>query len=186
MRGRSRRAGAVLLAAGSVMVLVSAVAAVATAQTGGESLGFFDISAEATGVGASFGDPTTQPYPVAAGLAPNTVAQLSAGPSGQAQASILWPGPLLSNAGSLANVIGTPLPPEVVSNLNYPIVARASASGGGREEKSLGPMKATVDGETSTASTALTDVNAPGVISAARVLTESVSAVESDKVTSTA
>jgi hypothetical protein len=182
---RSRRAGVLLLAVGSLMVAASAT--VAVAQTGGDSqLGFFDVTADATGVGASFGDPTSQPYPVATGFVPNSLAQLSAGPSGQAQSSILWPGPLIGNAGSLANVIGTPLPPEVVSNLNYPVVARASASGGGRDEKSLGPMKATVDGKTSTASTALTDVNAPGVISAARVLTESVSALEDDKVTSTA
>jgi len=185
VRIRSRRAGVLLLAVGSFMMAASTT--VAIAQTGdGAQLGFFDVSADATGVGASFGDPTTQPYPVATGFVPDSVAQLSAGPSGQAQSSILWPGPLVGNAGSLANVIGTPLPPEVVSNLNYPIVARASASGGGRDEKSLGPMKATVDAKTSTASTALTDVNAPGVISAARVLTESVSAVESDKVTSTA
>jgi hypothetical protein len=182
---RSRRAGIVLLAVGAVMVLSSAT--VAIAQTGGDSaVGFFDVTGEATGIGASFGDPTTQPYPDAAGLVPNTLAELAAGPSGQAQASILWPGPLLGNAGSLANVIGTPLPPDVVANLNDPVVARANAAGGGRDDKSLGPMHAVVDGTSSTASADFTDFNAPGVVSAARVVTESVSSLDGGKVTSTA
>src|SRR4051812_49096448 len=167
------------------MVVSSATAAIA--QSGGDSgVGFFDVTGEATGIGATFGDPTSQPYPVAAGLAPNAVAQLAAGPSGQAQASVLWPGPLVGNAGSLANVIGTPLPPEVVANLNDPVVARANAAGGGRDDKSLGPMHAVVDGKSSTATVALTNFNAPGVVSAARVVTESVSALDGSKVTSTA
>jgi hypothetical protein len=182
---RSRQVGALFLAVGSFLVAASATAAFA--QTGDEAqLGFFDVSADATGIGASFGDPKSQPYPVAAGLVPNSVAQLSAGPSGQAQSSILWPGPLLGNAGSLANVIGTPLPPEVVANLNFPVVARANAGGGGREEKTLGPMHAVVDAKGSRATTALTDFNAPGVASAARVLTQSETSADAGKASSRA
>src|SRR5206468_6279142 len=101
-----------------------------------------------------------------------------AGPSGQAQASIRWPGPLLGNAGSQANVIGTPLPPDVVGNLNDPVVARANAGGGARDDQSLGPMKAVVDGNNSTAMASFTEFDAPGVVSAARVVTESHSYVD--------
>jgi len=187
VRARSRRAGILLLAVGALMVVSSATAAIAQSGSDSDSgVGFFDVTGEATGIGATFGDPTSQPYPVAAGLAPNALAQLAAGPSGQAQASVLWPGPLLGNAGSLANVIGTPLPPEVVANLNDPVVARANAAGGGRDDKSGGPMHAGVGGKSSTATVGLTDFNAPGVVSAARVVTESVSALDGSKATSTA
>ena len=51
------------------------------------------------------GDPSSQPYPVAAGLVPNAVAQLSAGPSGHALATMAWPGPLAGNAGSLVSIL---------------------------------------------------------------------------------
>lgn len=167
-----RRAAAVCAALGAVL-LIGSFSAVASADDGSPAVGFFDVTANATGVGASFGDPTSTPYPVAAGLVPNTVAQLTAGPSGQAQASVLWPGPLAGNAGSLANVIGTPLPPDVVSNANYPVVARASSAAGGSDEDTLGPMHAKVAGADSSASTALSDFDAPGVVTAAKVVTTS-------------
>ena len=165
-----RVAGASVIA--GVLLLVGSFAAVASADDGG-GVGFFDVTANASGIGASFGDPTSSPYPVAAGLVPNTVAELTAGPSGQAQSSVLWPGPLAGNAGSLANVIGTPLPPEVVSNANYPVVARASSAAGGSDEDTLGPMHAKVAGSDSLASTTLSDVDAPGVVTAAKVATTS-------------
>jgi hypothetical protein len=165
-----------------VLLLVGMFAAVASADDSG-GVGFFDVSANATGIGASFGDPTSSPYPVAAGLVPNTVAQLTAGPSGQAQASVLWPGPLAGNAGSLANVIGTPLPPEVVSNANYPVVARASSAAGGSDEDTLGPMHAKVAGGDSSASTTLSNVDAPGIVTAAKVATTSHSFLDGGKPT---
>jgi hypothetical protein len=165
-----RVAGASVIA--GVLLLVGSFAAVASADDSG-GVGFFDVTANASGIGASFGDPTSSPYPVAAGLVPNTVAELTAGPSGQAQSSVLWPGPLAGNAGSLANVIGTPLPPEVVSNANYPVVARASSAAGGSDEDTLGPMHAKVAGSDSLASTTLSDVDAPGVVTAAKVATTS-------------
>jgi hypothetical protein len=165
-----------------VLLLVGSFAAVAAADDGG-GVGFFDVTANATGIGASFGDPTTTPYPVAAGLVPNTVAQLTAGPSGQAQSSVFWPGPLAGNAGSLANVIGTPLPPDVVSNANYPVVARASSAAGGSDEDTLGPMHAKVAGSDSSASTTLSNVDAPGVVTAAKVVTTSHSFIDTGKPT---
>jgi hypothetical protein len=173
--------GVVCTAVGALLV-VGSFAAGASADDGG-GIGFFDVSANATGIGASFGDPTSSPYPVAAGLVPNTVAQLTAGPSGQAQSSVLWPGPLAGNAGSLANVIGTPLPPEVVSNANYPVVARASSAAGGSDEDTLGPMHAKVAGSDSAASTTLSNVDAPGVVTAAKVATTSHSFIEAGKPT---
>jgi hypothetical protein len=173
---------AVVCTAIGLLLLVGSCAAVASADDSG-GVGFFDVTANATGIGASFGDPTSSPYPVAAGLVPNTVAQLTAGPSGQAQASVLWPGPLAGNAGSLANVIGTPLPPEVVSNANYPVVARASSAAGGSDEDTLGPMHAKVAGSDSTASTTLSNVDAPGVLTAAKVVTTSHSFLDGGKPT---
>jgi hypothetical protein len=177
MTFRSRKAALAMLAAG-VAFMLSPVAA-ALAQTAEETeLGVFDVLADATGIGGSMGDPSASPYPVAAGLIPNAVAQLGSGPSGRAVSSIAWPGPLLSNAGSLANVVGTPLPPEVVANANYPVKAEANAGGGGRDEQTVGPMAAVVDGAESAARTALSDFNAPGLVSAARVVTKSRSFLE--------
>jgi hypothetical protein len=172
MTGRrsARRAARVLVAAGLVMVAGSIAGIASASADQPPALGFFDVTASSAGIGASFGDPNSQPYPVAAGLVPNSVASLSTGPSGQAQSSVLWPGPLLGNAGSLANVIGTPLPPEVVSSANDPVVARASAGGGGSDEQTLGPMAAKVEGSDSRAATALDDVDAPGVVTAAKVV----------------
>jgi hypothetical protein len=185
MSRRTSRGVAAALTAGGVALLVTSFAAVAFAE-GETGVGFFDVTADATGIGVSFGDPASQPYPVAAGFLPNSNAQLSAGPSGQARASILWPGPLLGNAGSLANVIGTPLPPEVVSNANYPIVAQASSGAGGSDSDTLGPMTAKVEGGDSRASTSLSDVSAPGVVSAARVITTSRSYLENGRAVSVA
>jgi hypothetical protein len=181
-----RRGAAALVVAGVVLLVGAFAGAVASAQEESTELGFFDVAADASGIGASFGDPTMQPYPVAAGLLPNAHAGLAAGPSGQARASILWPGPLVGNAGSLANVVGTPLPPEVVSQANYPVVAQAEAGGGGRDEAVLGPMTAKVEGGDSRATTTLTDVSAPDVVTAAKVVTTSHSYLEGGKAISVA
>ncbi|MCU1373065.1 MAG: hypothetical protein JWO68_351, partial [Actinomycetia bacterium] len=171
MRIRSRRLAVAMLVSG--LALLAGPVTMAVAQTADEpALGVFDVTADATGIGASFGDPNTQPYPTAAGLVPSATAQLGAGPSGHALSSIAWPGPLLGNAGTLANLIGTPLPAEVVNNGNDPVRADASASGGERDEQTLGPMSAVVDGTGSTARTALTDFAQPSVVSAARVVTK--------------
>jgi hypothetical protein len=149
------------------------------ASDASSGLGNFDVTAEATGIGATFGDPGSQPYPTAAGLAPNAVAQLGTGPAGLAYSSVMWPGPLAGNAGGLVNVIGTPLPPDVVANGNDPVKAQAAASGGARDEQTVGPMYALVDNNDSKATTALTDFAAPGIVSAARVVTTSRSYLDS-------
>lgn len=182
----ARRGAAALVAVGVVLLVTASAGVTVSAQEAEGELGFFDITAEASGIGASFGDPTAQPYPVAAGLLPNAHASLSAGPSGRARSSLLWPGPLVGNAGSLANVIGTPLPPEVVSQANYPVVAQAEAGGGGTDEAAVGPMTAKVEGSDSRAATTLTDVTAPDVVTAAKVVTTSRSYLEGGKAISLA
>src|SRR4051812_20685781 len=169
-----------------MVLLATPVVAAAQTNDSSPSIGFYDVTAEATGIGASVGDPTSQPYPLAAGLVPNSVAQAGAGPSGHALSSIAWPGPLAGNAGSLANVIGTPLPPEVVSNGNDPVKAEAQSAGGGRDEQTVGPMSAVVDGDTVEAKAAVADFSAPGLVSAARVVTKSRDFTDSGKIVAVA
>lgn len=185
MKRRSPRLLVALLVAG--VVLLAGPVTMALAQTADDSaLGVFDVTADAAGVGVSFGDPSTQPYPTAAGLVPSTTAELGAGPAGHAVASMAWPGPLAANAGTLATLVGAPLPPEVLNNANYPFRAEAHSSGDGRDEQTLGPMYAVADGGTSTARTAITDFDAPSVVSAARVVTNSRSYLDAGRVVSIA
>src|SRR5688572_10406132 len=98
---RRRRAGAAIAAAGLVL-LATPVAVWAQAE---QFTGFYNLTAEASGMAVIFGNPETQPYPTAAGQVPETQATLSNGPSAYALSSVAWPGPLLANAGSLSNVL---------------------------------------------------------------------------------
>ena len=157
------------LAVVGIVMLTTSMAAFA--QTKGPEFGLLDVTAEATGIGLQGGNPTSSPYPAAAALLPNASATLATGPSGTARSSILWPGPLVGSFGSLVNVIGTPLPPELVSQTNYPVVASAEAGAGGEDAETLGPMTASVKGSDSKASTALSDVAVPEVLSVGRVVT---------------
>jgi hypothetical protein len=152
------------------------------------SAGLFNMTAEASGVSMTFGDPTQQPYPVAAGTVPETSTTLGTGPSGYALASVAWPGPLLGNAGSLAGLllpacapvagVCTPKPDSDVTNLaNYPVRAEARSSGG-HDETTVGPMTARVDGPSSDAFATATDFDATGLVSSARTATHSRSYVD--------
>ena len=149
-------------------------------------IGVFNVAGESAGIGSSFGNPASQPNPVAAGLVPNAVAQLGSGPSGYALSSIAWPGPLAGNAGSLANVVGTPLPPDVVANGNDPVKAEAAAGGGNKDEKTVGPMYAVVDGPRSEARTTISNFRAGAAISASRIFTQAVSRLDQGSAISTA
>ena len=165
MMRRSRRTLVAMLVCG--LALVAGPVTVALAQTTDDTagaVGFFEASADAAGIGVSFGNPGSQPNPVAAGLIPSATAELGSGPSGRALSSILWPGPLAANAGTLATLVGVPLPPEVLTNANYPVRAEARSSGGARDEQAIGPMSAVVDGAESTARTALSDLDSPGIV----------------------
>lgn len=176
---KRRRIALFLLVVGGAMVAAPMSMAVAqTASDEAGTLGFFEVNADAAGIGIAFGNPATPPYPVAAGLVPNATADFGGGPAGRAVASIAWPGPLAANAGTLAGLVGVPLPPEVLANGNYPVKAEAAASGGNRDEQSLGPMTSIVDENQSIARTALTDFAAGSVVSAARVVTKSRSYLE--------
>ena len=183
MRRRSSRLLVAMLVLG--VALVAGPMTMALAQTADESgPGVFDATADAAGIGVLFGNPNSggTPDPVASGLVPNATAELGAGPAGRALSSIMWPGALAGNAGTLAGLVGVPLPPEVLANGNYPVKAEASASGGDRDEQTVGPMNALVDGASSTAHTAITDFNSPAVVSAARIVTKSRSFLEDGKV----
>ena len=168
------------LVAGGVMVVSPLTAAVAQTSADGApaEVGAFDAVGDSNGIGALFGNPNSSPYPVATALVPYSASSLTAGPSGRALSSINWPGPLAANAGSLANVIGTPLPPALVANANYPVKAEANAGGGGRDEQTVGPMRAVVDGNQAQALSAISDFSTPAFVSAARVATESRSFLE--------
>ena len=178
MRIRSRKLAAMLVIAGGALV-VSPVA-VAFADDGADSgLGTFRSAADANGIGVSLEQPNSGSAPVPAqGLVPDAYAELSSGPAGIAMSTIAWPGPLAANAGGLANVVGTPLPPDVVANANDPVKVQAQSSGGSRDEQSIGPMYALVDGQQSLARSAFTDFSSPGVVSAARTFTRSRSYVD--------
>jgi len=182
-----KRLAIVLLAVGAVMVLGPMTMAFGDVGSGDEAaaLGFYDVTADATGVGITYGNPAAQPYPTAAGLIPHAIAQLGAGPSGHALASVLWPGDLVGNAGTLAALLGTPIPPDVASNLNDPVKAEA-ASSGGRDASTFGPMSAIVDGGDSQASSALADFKAAAFVSAARVVTRTHTRLDAGKVVSEA
>lgn len=186
MTVRSRHAAVALLFTGIALVAGPITMAVAQTTPAASGLGLFEATADAAGIGVSFGNPGSQPNPVAAGLVPYATAELTGGPSGRAVSSMAWPGALAANAGTLAALVGVPLPPEVLTRANYPVKAEAAASGGATDEQALGPMTAAVDGSSSAARTALSDVDAPAIVSAARVLTDSRSSLENGKVVSVA
>ena len=163
-------------------VMVASPLTAAFAQTGGDAaseVGAFDAIGDSNGIGAVFGNPNAPPYPTATLLVPYAGSSLTAGPSGRALSSMNWPGPLAGNAGSLVNVIGAaPLPPNIVANANYPVKAEANAGGGGRDEQTVGPMRAIVDGAEAQAITTMSDFATPALVSASRIVTESRSFLE--------
>src|SRR5207237_2387256 len=105
-------------------------------------------------------------------LVPHASAQLGAGPSGHALASLAWPGELAGHGGTLAGLFGLPVPPDVLANANDPVKAEA-ASAGGHDDQSFGPMHALVDGASSSATTALADFKGAAFVSVGRVVSKS-------------
>ena len=93
-------------------------------SSGGSSLGTYRVYADANGIGATLNEPSSSPSEPAAALAPYAYSELSSGPAGLALSTVGWPGPLVGNAGGLVNVVGTPLPPDVVANGNDPVKAQ--------------------------------------------------------------
>lgn len=171
---RSRKVAALLVFAGAGMV--AGPMAMAFAESGTASaVGFFDVSGDANGVQVSYGNPA----PLAGGYVPHSTAQLGAGPSGHALTSLAWPGELAGNAGTLGGLVGIPLPPNVLANGNDPVKAEAQSSGG-RDEQSLGPMRALVDGASSSASTAVADFSGAAAVGVGRVVSKARTYIASD------
>jgi hypothetical protein len=170
MRIRSRKLAVMLLVAGTALVACPVIAFAAEGDA--EGIGTFRAFADANGIGISLEQPASGTAPVPAqGLVPNAYAELASGPAGTAMSTVFWPGPLVGNLGGLINVVGSPPHPELFANANDPVKAQAQASGGNRDEQTLGPMYAIVDGEDSLARTTLSDFTSPGTVSAARTVT---------------
>jgi hypothetical protein len=171
MRLRSRKLALLFVVAGTAMAASPMAVAFADEADGG-GVGTFRVYGDAHGIGVMLEQPASPTTPVpAAGLVPDAYAELSSGPAGLALSSVAWPGPLVGSAGTLAAVVAG-VPPDIANIGNDPIKAQAQASGGGRDEQTLGPMYALVDGAKSQARTAITDFSSPGAVSAAKVFSQ--------------
>lgn len=156
--GRARRwPWLVLGAAGACSLALGVVGAAAEEPV----INGLDAVAASDGIGGSFGDPSAQPYPVAAGQIAHTETALSTGPTGYALASTAWPGPLAANAGSLAVLLGGP--PQA-GQANYSGRAEAFAPAGPHDAEMAG-MRAHADGGEAEATAGAQDVEGqPGVM----------------------
>lgn len=124
-----RRSGVALLAAGSMCLLGSVLPAFAADEPGSQ-LGSWGLSASAPGVQLRYGDPTycfTTPASTngCEGVVPEATSSLQNGPIGSAIASIVWPGSLAANLGSLIITAGGSDVPDSARTLNYPVRAEA-------------------------------------------------------------
>lgn len=177
---RRRRLALALIAAGAVMV-VTPVAVWAQTE---RFTGFYNLKAEASGIGVIFGNPSSAPYPTAAGLVPETAANLANGPTAYALSSAAWPGPLAANAGSLSNVlfplcvpdgdgVCVPKPDDDTRGLaNYPVRAEAFSPGGQREDE-VGPLTASAIADDADAKATVADFDSQGIVSTGRITTRS-------------
>jgi hypothetical protein len=131
----------------------------AAAQDGGSVVLGLGAVATSDGIGSTFGDPSAQPYPVAAGQIAHTEATLSTGPTGYALASTAWPGPLVANAGSLAVLLGGP---KEAGEANYRGRAEATSPAGPNDAELAG-MRAHAEGDEAEATAGAQDLEgAPG------------------------
>lgn len=156
MRGRRWAVGAgiaCLLLAG--VDVVGGVRNAHADATPGSGFGSFSISATAPGFQASEDRLAAAAHPEGEGEIPESIAQLQTGPQGYALSSVAWPGPLVANAGSTAQLLNLGLPSSTTENLNEPIRAEARTGSG--------PPTVTNNaypGTTMTASAAADDVEA--------------------------
>jgi hypothetical protein len=174
-----RRSGIVVLVAGLVL-LATPLAVWGQAADEAPAFTGFSLEADASGMSIIFGSPDSQPYPLGLGTVPSTLATLATGPSGFAQSSAAWPGPLIGNAGSLAGVVlplcvpdgngvCTPKPDSATTALlNYPVRAEAS-SPAGQSDDAQGPLYAHSKDNASSANATVTDFSSAGLVSSARV-----------------
>ena len=123
--------------------------------TPGSGFGAFSIAATAPGFQASEDRLAAASHPEGEGEIPESIAQLQTGPQGYALSSVAWPGPLVANAGSTAQLLNLGLPSSTTENLNEPVRAEARTGSG--------PPTVTNNaypGTTMTASAAADDVEA--------------------------
>ena len=137
MRGARVRAGASVVA-GLALMVCPFVLPEAHAQD--SLIGYLGL-ADSDGIAQTGGEPTSQGYPQAQSKTAHTFSSIDTGPNGLALASTQWPGELVGNAGSLAQVFGAP---EQAGAANYPV--RAEASTAGPAEASQPGMHARVEG----------------------------------------
>ena len=120
--GTRRRSGGALVAAGALAAVASIGGFTASRANAATALTSYTLSAGARGFQSYEADPVTGARN-GEGEVPETQAQLD-GPIGYGLASLAWPGPLASNAGTLALVLQPTLPPESTA-ANYPVRAEA-------------------------------------------------------------
>ncbi|WP_436795846.1 hypothetical protein [Actinospongicola halichondriae] len=138
MRIGPRTRAAITTAVGLVLVIGPFVGPSSAQQE--ELIGYLGLG-DSDAVTQTGGDPTQAGYPQAQSKTAHTYSSLDTGANGLALASSEWPGELVGNAGSLAQVFGAP---EEAGVLNYPV--RAEASTAGPPEASGPGMAARVDG----------------------------------------
>lgn len=185
------------LAVAGVAMVAAPVAVWAQTPAGTQTFVGYNLAAEANGVAVLFGNPDSQPYPVAAAQVPQTSATFATGPSAYALSSLAWPGPLAANAGSLSglllplcvpdgNGVCLPKPDTQTQNLaNYPVRAEASYPGG-KPQDSAGPMASAAGDRFSDARASVSDFASPGIVSVGRVTTHSRTELVEGRVVATA
>ncbi|GAC1517808.1 MAG: hypothetical protein NVS1B12_06210 [Acidimicrobiales bacterium] len=96
----------------------------------GSAFGAYSISATAHGLQVSEDRLAAAAHPESEGEIPESIAQLQTGPQGYALSSVAWPGPLVANAGSTAQLLNLGLPSSTTDTLNEPVRAEARTGSG--------------------------------------------------------
>jgi len=171
------------LAAASVAVL--ALGALGTAGAHAEAaapLGGYSLIGRAPGFEITEDEPSAQTHPEGQGTIPETVSQLTTG-TAYAFSSVVWPGTIGGNAGSLVlGTVGgnTPLPPQV-SLLNDPVRAEARTGQTQPDVVYSTPaetMKAHADVSRAEASSSSQGTTVPGALSTGRVTSDTTSTLD--------
>jgi len=89
----------------------------------------FSLAATAPGMQVTYNFPGAQPSPQAEGEVPQSLAELQSGPQGYALSSVAWPGPLVANTGSTAQLLNLGLPSST-NNAADPVRAEARTGTG--------------------------------------------------------
>lgn len=134
---RVRRTAVLLLATGTACILAGALPLVPATADGepGSGLGSFALSAAAPVADVRFGYPAQQCTDQEVGTAGcegvinESVSQLTNGPVGYALSSVVWPGTLAGNIGTLLVVASGGKVPSSATALNDPVRAESHTGG---------------------------------------------------------